>query len=130
MKYKSKYSPGKLVTGHQYIVELVCEFNAKKLGRELPMHFWNFQEWRTYYVVQSKYCSELRELFCDEAILRAVKEKRLYNLRPNWIRDIIAKHEAIIQKEKSVVKKVEEYVEQPTFKVNENKPSILDILDE
>lgn len=132
-KYESRYSPGTLITGHQYIVELICEKRAKSLDKELPIKFWELPEWRTYFIYQSKKCSELREIFSDEAIIAALKDKeawKIYSLTAPWLTKIILKHQDLLKKKTENNKDIE-YTENATFRRTE-KPSknIIDKLKE
>lgn len=84
-KWNSKYSPGKKVSTHQYILELVCENLARKNGKELPYKFWELKEWKWNYIKQSNLCKELRDKHGDLKVLDFVKKKRIWSLKASWI---------------------------------------------
>jgi len=134
MKYQSKYSPGKEITPHQFIVELICEKRAKTLDKQLPIYFWKLQEWRTYFVYQSKICGQLLQEFAPEAVIRALKDKsayKTYSLSAPYFKKIVQKHQSIIDKEKSNSRaETLDYTDNATFKTNTGKKTKLDKLKE
>lgn len=127
-KYQSKYSPGILITGHQYIVELICERRAKYLDRDLPIKFWELEEWRSYFVVQSKYCYKLREKYSEEAIVKAIINSNIYTLSAKWFPSVIEKYQNIVDKKASQPKAVIEYKDDVTFKRVDDDKNIIDKL--
>jgi len=76
MKYPSRYSPGKDVTAPQYIAELICEKRALSLHRDLPIHFWNLDEWKGYYIYQIRLANKLLLKYDCSIILKAIGEIR------------------------------------------------------
>ena len=97
MKFQSRYSPGKIISIYQYIVEYVCENNTKKADRnsELPIKFWHLKEWQDFFVAQMRFCSILCKKHDPEKILEFVKEKRIYNLAAKWIDQAIVEYEFV-----------------------------------
>ena len=98
-KYLSRYSPDKKITIHQYIVEYVCENNARHSNRELPIQFWTLPEWEAFFVVQMKFCNRLCKTHDAQKVLDFVKQKRIYNLMPKWISGAVEQWHYIPPKE-------------------------------
>lgn len=81
-KYPSRYSPQKWVTAAQYLTELICEKKAQTSGKELPIKFWEFDEWKKYYKWQIGLANKLIKKYDPDALIRALKaNKRIYSLR-------------------------------------------------
>lgn len=84
MKYISKYSNGKTVTGAQYITELICENKAKIDKKDLHYKFWVNKEWSKFYRNQIATANKLVEQYPEKAIVNALKNKKaekIYSLR-------------------------------------------------
>lgn len=84
MSYISKYSNGKEVTAAQYITELICENKAKKDNKDLHYRFWTNREWASYYRNQIATANKLVQQYNEQAIIRALKNKKaakIYSLR-------------------------------------------------
>ena len=112
-RYPSRYSPGGFVTEAQYIVELVCEKRARSLNRDLPMLFWKLDEWRKYFVSQTRGVHKLLSKYCGKSIINCVKRNNIYTLYPAWVEKVIKKeHGEIIAK--ATLKKVEKDKRLPT----------------
>ena len=77
-KYPSRYSLGKSVTEAQYIAELMCEKRALSLHRDLPIKFWNLEEWKGYYIYQIKLANKMLVKYDCSIILKAIGE--IYNV--------------------------------------------------
>lgn len=92
-KWTSKYSPGKKVSTHQYILEIVCGNSASKEGIELPDQFWKLKDWKWRYIKQSNKCKILREKHGDLKVLDFVIKNKIYSLSANWIDEAISKWE-------------------------------------
>ena len=82
-KWNSKYSPGKKVSTHQYILEIVCENLAKKQGKELPFKFWQLKDWKWNYIKQSNLCKKLRQKHGDNKVLDFVIKNNIWSLKTN-----------------------------------------------
>lgn len=94
-KYRSRYSPNKLVTAGQYILELICEKRAQYLGRDLPIQFWKLPEWATYFQSQTRKCHKLLTKYHPDSIILALKDKRaykIYSLHAPWLISIIEEY--------------------------------------
>lgn len=90
--YPSRYSPGKLVSAAQYIVEFVCEKKAKREGKDLPTQFWQLKEWATFYRSQIHTANQLVKKHGAEAVIAAVKNPKgfwMYSLRAPGFEGII-----------------------------------------
>lgn len=91
-RWPSRYSPKKLVSDRQYITELICENRAKSLNKDLPMKFWNLEEWKQYYIYQIKICDRLLRKYEATAIVNALKSQqgqKIYSLKVGWLENII-----------------------------------------
>lgn len=91
-KYPSRYSPGKMVTASQYIVEYICEKKAKREGKDLPTQFWVLPEWAKFYKSQIHTANALVKKYGAEVVLSAVKNEQsswMYSLRAPGFEAII-----------------------------------------
>lgn len=88
MKYKSKYD-GTQVTAARYISELVCGYNAAQHQSELPRKFWTLPLWKQFYMIQTQEAAELLEKYSEDHVIQFVKDKRIFNLRAQWIKTAI-----------------------------------------
>lgn len=77
--FQSRYSDS-LITPAQYICELICEKNAQQNQRELPRYFWKFDEWKTFFIYQSKVAHQLLKTHSHESIIKALQDKRSYSV--------------------------------------------------
>ena len=100
--YPSRYSPGGWVSAPQYITELICESNARNKKIELPLQFWQLEEWGKYYRWQIKLANELITEFGPEIIVKALKDpqtKFICSLKSpkllKVIRDLLSKVQRI-----------------------------------
>ena len=120
--YPSRYCPSGWVTPNQYIVELLCEQKAKRFGTgELPIRFWNNPEWEKEFKSQLRATSSLLKKYQPKAIIAAIKDRKLFTLRPKWVEPIIAEKEKNIVKIPDTIKLREEIVENPTIRKTEDK---------
>jgi hypothetical protein len=128
-RYPSRYSPGQYVTAAQYIIELVCEQYARKQGKELPIHFWKLDEWRTYWGGQCRTVNQLIKKFPPSLLIKIIKEKKLDNVRPKWAQALFIKG----MMEYKEVKEEKQKIDRPTEIIlpkKNIKGGILDKLDE
>jgi len=91
-KYPSKYSNNKMVSGAQYITEIICENKAKINGVDLHYRFWLNKEWTVFYRNQIATANKLVKKYSDVAIVRALKDHRaskIYSLRAPHLIPII-----------------------------------------
>ena len=101
--YPSRYSPGGFVRADQYIIEKICEKKAKNLKKDLPIKFWQDEEWSKFFKSQLRKCHLLLKKFSSEAIIKALDDKRswnIYSLFAPWLEDIITEYQKIIDKPK------------------------------
>jgi len=84
-KWKSRYSPGKKVSTHQYILEIVCGRLASKDGKELPHYFWKLPEWKWQYIKNSSACKNLREKHGEDKVLDFVLKNNVWSLKASWV---------------------------------------------
>ncbi len=104
-KYPSRYNPGKSISPTHYIVELICEHNARYTKKEIPVKFWTLPEWGQFYRFQLKRAKQLLEHYSDEAIIKALNDKRSYNiwsLQAKWLIPIIKDHQASVDKQEQL----------------------------
>jgi len=92
-RYPSKYSPGNFVPAAQYIIEMVLEQYAHKQKRELPLQFWKLPEWDTLYKGQLRITHSLLKKYSAKAIISVVTHRRLDNIRPKWVEDLIKREQ-------------------------------------
>lgn len=101
MKYTSIYSPEQKVSSAQLLAELVCQKKADNLKIELPIQFWHtMPEWFGYYQIQLSAATKLLDLFDFEVIIKVIKEKNIYSLKPNWILQYFQKEQNLINNNK------------------------------
>lgn len=106
-KYKSRYSPEKLVTAAQYITELICEKKAHLAGKDLPIYFWRVDEWKKFYKSQIFAAYGLLKIYEADAIIRAIKSpeaKRQYSLRSSKLDSLIVNEQNKLDELKKSVK--------------------------
>lgn len=131
-KYPSRYSPNKLVTPAQYIIELICERNAAQRQADLPIKFWELPEWASFYKSQLRKCHSLLKIFSSEAIIKALEDKRLktvYSLFAPWITPIIVEYQKEI--DRPVIKQDNAEISGTSFeRKQQSKPNIIDLLNE
>jgi hypothetical protein len=99
-KYLSKYSNGKMVSGAQYITELICENKAKIEKKDLHYRFWTSKEWSKYYRDQIATSNKLLQKYEAKAIINALKDSdasKIYSLRAPHLISIIDKHQKILE---------------------------------
>lgn len=95
-KYPSRYSPDGWVTAAQFIIELVCEAQAKKDCKELPLKFWTHEEWQAEFKSQTRATARLLKKYEPKAIINAIQSKKIWSLRPKWVEGIIKKEQEAI----------------------------------
>lgn len=78
--YQSRYGGG-WVTPAQFITEELCASNARDKGRHLPERFWTLKDWANFYRWQIKYTNDLLKKYRAEAIVKALRDPRLKDLR-------------------------------------------------
>lgn len=83
--YTSIFSPDKKVTPAQYISELVCKNRSVNLKVELPIKFWEAQEWLQYYKVQLLNCYALLKKYDPDVLIRVIRSKNIWSLGAKWI---------------------------------------------
>lgn len=121
-KWPSRYSPGGWVTAAQYIIELVCERQARnKNNADLPVKFWNLPEWQKEYVSQTRATHKLLKKYEPQAIIAAIKQRNIWSLRPKWV-------EGVIQQEQKKLegKRLAQKAETSTKPKDTNEPIIAD----
>ncbi len=100
--YPSKYSPGNFVTPAQFVVETICELKARAEGKDLPIHFWELDEWRKFYRQQIPTAHQLLKYYSANAIVRVLKaprNKNTYSLRAPWLVEQFKTEQAKLERE-------------------------------
>lgn len=95
-KYPSKYSLEKEITCVQYIIEIVCENEAKRKNVDLPIQFWKIKKWANFYKSQLRQCHKLAKKHGESKLLSFVKKNRIYSLHAKWIDEALLKFEAVV----------------------------------
>jgi len=131
-RYPSIYSPNGWVRADQYIIELICEKKAKLDKKDLPVKFWNDPDWAKFFKSQLRKCKSLLEFFKAEAIIKALQDKRtwnIYSLHAPWLPKIIDEYNKKIIK--TIVKENDDISTGDKFIRNKRKSkNIIDLLDE
>lgn len=124
-KYISRYAYEKEVNPAQFIAELACANNARRLKKELPQQFWVLPEWKSYYLYQLILAYDLLKEFEDNVIVKAlIDNQNIFSLKSPVLRTICSKLP------KKPTKVVKSQVTESTFQTHIKKPSILDKLDD
>lgn len=98
--YPSRYSPGGWVSAPQYITEFVCEKKAQADRKELPIKFWEIDEWKKYFRYQITIANQLLKDFSEEAVMAALRDNRCwktYSLRSPFLQGIIKEKQASVK---------------------------------
>lgn len=85
LKFKSRYSPNKTITCAQFVSEIVCANSAHHHGAELPLKFWEFDEWEKFFKLQIKCANDLLNVCDEEVLLEFVKKNKIRNLAAKWV---------------------------------------------
>ena len=104
-KYNSRYSPDKKVTCAQLIIEIVCENRAVKDDKELPIKFWDLDEWNKFYRMQLRYCHKLCKAHTPSKVLAFIWQKKIWDLRAKWLDEAVSEF-VFNQEEPDIVFKV------------------------
>lgn len=122
-RYESKYSPGKFITGAQWLAELMCERKARHNKKDLPPFFWKDKEWSKFLVHQVVVANRLFKAFPEKAIGRALRRKELslvWSLADKRVRPIIKDEEKKLKFELEQQKVEQESVPPPLDEVGKN----------
>ena len=134
MKYLSKYSNDKLVMPAQYIVEISCEHKAKRDKKDLHFRFWTNPEWSQYYKNQIATANQMIEKYPEQAIIRAINNKKaenIFSLRAPHLIPIIETEMVLMEQENKVLSVEFDRSENKSFLVSSKDPkSILSKLKE
>ena len=85
-------NPGSWVTANQYIMELLFINEARTINdADLPREYWKkLPEWGDKkFAAHGRSVSKLLKKYESQAIINAVKSKRIFSLRPKWVEKII-----------------------------------------
>ncbi len=99
--YPSKYSPGKFITGANYVIELLCERKAALSGSTLPTHFWNIAVWAKEFKSQTRSVNTLLKTFDVKALVHVLHSNpKIYSLRAKWVRPKIEYAQTLVDADK------------------------------
>ena len=128
-KYPSRYSPKKFVSGVQYITELICEKRAKYLEKDLPIKFWQLDEWRKYFQYQIMLANKLVKKYGEHCVIAALNDKRMwktYSLRGSFLLGVIEEYSRKEDVSRRIAKELEyDFSEKKTFDSSNDKKSII-----
>lgn len=133
-RYPSRYSQG-YVTSAQYILELVCEKQAKWKKKDLPMQFWHLPEWKKIFIMQLRKVHKLLKIYSDKAIIRAINKNNICTLLAPWIEEKIKLEQSIIDSNPIILTpdvaddKPIDIIFKPKDNILKNKLSNLDNID-
>ena len=132
--YPSKYSPGNFVTPSQFVVETICEVKARAEGKDLPIHFWELEEWRKFFRQQIPTANQLVKKYSAQAIVRVLKasrNKNTWSLRAPWLEEQFATEQKQLEKENMQAGEelIQTLVENPVVG-RPTKKGVLDKLDD
>lgn len=134
MKYPSKYSNGKEVSGAQYITETICENKAKINKEDLHFRFWTMPKWSRFFRDQIATANKLIKQYGEKAVIRALhnpKAQKIYSLRAPHLIPIIEEEVIGLEKENKLLTKTFERKENVSHRRHiNNQNSILSKLEE
>lgn len=134
MKYPSKYSNGKTVSGAQYITEIICENKARIEKKDLHFRFWTNKEWSKFYRDQIATAIKLAKKYPEQAIINALhnpKASRIFSLRAPHLIPIIEKEQEILASKNTTLSKSYDRSEDKKFvKQQKNNKSLISKLKE
>lgn len=130
--YPSRYSPGGWVSAPQYITEFVCEKKAQADRKELPIKFWEIDEWKKYFRYQITIANQLLKDFSEEAVIAALRDNRCwktYSLRSPFLQGIIKEKQASIKERPTDTNYGVSEKEVPSYKKNTKKTIVSKLKD-
>lgn len=134
MKYPSKYSNGKEVSGAQYITETICENKAKINKEDLHFRFWTMPKWSRFFRDQIATANKLIKQYGEKAVIRALnnpKAQKIYSLRAPHLIPIIEQEVIGLEKENKLLTKNFERKENVSHRKHiNNQNSILSKLED
>lgn len=134
MKYPSRYSNGKSVSGAQYITEIICEKKALLDKEDLHYRFWTLPKWEKFYRNQIASANKLIKKYGEKAVIRALnnpKASRIYSLRAPHLPAIIELEAKKLSAENSALTKTFERKDNISHrKLNPKNKSILSKLED
>lgn len=135
--YPSRYSPKKYVHAAQYVTELICEKKAKVDKKELPIKFWELDEWNKYYKYQIMLANRLIKKFGESVVIAALNDKRMwktYSLRSPFLETVLKEYKSKQELSAKIAREIEieyDFSEKKTFdSSNVKKSSIVSKLEE
>lgn len=134
-KYASRYSPGGFCTAAQLVIEIICVNKAKSQGKDLPVKFWELDEWKKYFSSQTRRANSLLKKYGEIPLVRAFttnpRGKKIYSLFPVWVEEIVAEESKKWAVEETKIEggKAHDRVENPATPEKEYKNKLLAELD-
>lgn len=105
-KYESKYGGG-LITGPQYVAEVMCSKKAAFDKIKLSNKFWQDIYWNKEFLKQLRAANTLHLIYSTEVILKAVNDREFgksYSLHSPRLERLLEKHNITPQKASIEVK--------------------------
>lgn len=130
-KYPSRYSPKSWVHAAQYVTELICEKKAKTENKELPIKFWELDDWCKFYKYQIMLANRLIKEFGEHSIIAALHDSRMYktySLRSPFLEKIVKEYADKAEAAKKIMqsKTIDyDFSDKKKFDSNNNKKSIV-----
>jgi hypothetical protein len=125
MKWKSIFSPDKLIHDAQYITEYICLNKARSEGVDLQTKFWEAPKWEKFYRSQIPAANSLLKQYSAIAIVKAlktIKGKRVFSLRAKFLIPLIEEQQKILNSKQQVKESdlniAEGIVPQQNIKIN------------
>lgn len=99
--YPSKYSPGKFVTGAQYLIELICERKAHLNHTTLPIYFWRDEKWEKEFKAQTRCINALLRMYDLRALVHVLHNNpKVYSLRATFVKPKIEEAQRLVNADK------------------------------
>lgn len=131
--YPSRYSNGKLVSGAQYITELICENKAKQDKTDLHYRFWVTPKWSKYYRNQIASAHKLLKKYDAKAVIKALKDPKsinIYSLRAPHLVAIIEQYQLQIESENTELKSIIDRSEDKKYRKDSIQKNVISKLKE
>lgn len=99
-------NPGSWVTANQYIMELLFINEARKMNdADLPRQFWKLPQWGDKkWAAHGRAVSKLLKVYEPKAVISAVKNRRLFSLRPKWVENIVQEEQRKLDAKRKIQK--------------------------
>ncbi len=126
MKWKSIFSPDKLIHDAQYITEYISINKARAEGVDLQTKFWEAPKWEKFFRQQIPAANSLLKQYSAIAIVKALKSykgKRIFSLRARFLIPLIQVEQRVLDSKPELAESdltvVEGIVPEQNIKVNQ-----------